>query len=176
MRKRVIIGAIAVVGIGVGVYVLSQPKRGSVEWHKSEYLKFASGGSQIGKWICDYGPEALAQRLEKLRDQHIVRHRDALVRLGYLARTTLVVSNAAVDDIADRVLVNMCDFYPLPPRRWEPKNVDYQFFSYEKGTNFIEIFCNKDDVREWQRVIAKADVNDTTWNEITFQANSLDEN
>ena len=37
VRKRLVIGAMAVVVIGVIAFVLSQPKDGTVEWHKREY-------------------------------------------------------------------------------------------------------------------------------------------
>jgi hypothetical protein len=39
MKKRIFIGAIAVVVIGVGAYVLSQRKEGTVEWHKEQWVK-----------------------------------------------------------------------------------------------------------------------------------------
>jgi hypothetical protein len=37
VRKRIAIGLLAVVVIGVLVFWVSQPKPGSVEWHKREY-------------------------------------------------------------------------------------------------------------------------------------------
>ena len=38
MLRRFTIGLLAVVVIGVMAFILSQPKRGSIEWHKREYL------------------------------------------------------------------------------------------------------------------------------------------
>jgi hypothetical protein len=46
VRKRLVIGAIAAVLIGVAAYILSQPKKGTVEWHKSAYLKELEGFGQ----------------------------------------------------------------------------------------------------------------------------------
>jgi hypothetical protein len=37
VRKRVIIGVLAMIGVGVLVFVLSQPKKGSAEYHIREY-------------------------------------------------------------------------------------------------------------------------------------------
>lgn len=39
VRKRLVIGAIAAVVIGVAAYVLSQPRKGTVEWHRRGYLR-----------------------------------------------------------------------------------------------------------------------------------------
>ena len=38
VRKRIIIGLLAFLVIGVVVFFVSQPKKGSVEWHKRAYL------------------------------------------------------------------------------------------------------------------------------------------
>ena len=39
MRKRLVIAAIAVAALtGIAAYVLSQPRQGTVEWHKKEYF------------------------------------------------------------------------------------------------------------------------------------------
>jgi hypothetical protein len=37
VRKRIAIAVLAIIGVGVLAYVVSQPKKGSVEWHKREY-------------------------------------------------------------------------------------------------------------------------------------------
>src|SRR5687768_12494047 len=39
MRKRIVIGVIVAVVMGVAVYVFTEPRKGSVEWHKREYIK-----------------------------------------------------------------------------------------------------------------------------------------
>jgi hypothetical protein len=38
VRKRIVIGLLILSVIGTAVFFFSQPKRGSVEWHKREYL------------------------------------------------------------------------------------------------------------------------------------------
>ena len=38
MRWRIAIAVLAVLGIAGAVYVGTQPKKGTVEWHKREYL------------------------------------------------------------------------------------------------------------------------------------------
>jgi hypothetical protein len=176
MRKGIVIGAVAAVVIGAAGYGLWEPGHGGVEYHKAEYLKVRSGPGRVGQWISEYGPEALVERLDRVAARRRAEHRDALVKLGYLARTMIVVSNAPVD-VVSRVLHRRCMFDPLPPRLGlEPTNADWQFFSYERGTNFIEIFCVNDDVREWQRAIGKADVDEKTWDEMVLKASSVDAN
>jgi hypothetical protein len=177
MRKRIAIGVIAAVVIGAAGYALREPEHATLEYHKAEYLKVRSGPGCVGEWIREYGPEALAERLDRVAARRMARHRDVLIKLGYVARTMIVVSNAPVEDVVSRVLHRRCMFDPLPPRLGlEPKNIDWEFFSYAEGTNFIEIFCVNDDVREWQRAIGKADVDEKTWNEMVFEACSVDAN
>lgn len=42
MRKRIAIGLVAAVAIGVLTMILLRPKQGSVEWHQREYLSAAN--------------------------------------------------------------------------------------------------------------------------------------
>src|SRR5688572_12528176 len=88
MRKRLIIGAIAVVVIGVATYVLSRPKEGTVEWYKREYVR-AMGEAYGTKW---YTPiENLYFRLLNKPRRSRILSREAIAHLkrGEEARLTL---------------------------------------------------------------------------------------
>jgi len=101
MRKRLVMGAVAAVVIGVTVYFLSQPKKGTVEWHKKEYLK-AADRLAVNTW--KYKLKRVYRRIAKRPppgswDADAYRsdvkvfeqHQASLVRLGYLqeARVSL---------------------------------------------------------------------------------------
>src|SRR5688500_7864821 len=89
VRKRLVIGAIAAMLIGVAAYVLSQPKEGTLEWHKREYK---SHMRRIG------GERTLFDRirsefgLPRRPDRHL-EHRRALIDLGYLEERNIILTN-----------------------------------------------------------------------------------
>jgi hypothetical protein len=109
MHKRVFIGVVAAVVVGAVAFVLSQPKKGSVEWHKSEYLAAANrlaenrfydrlkrtfyraAGKTPGK------PQT--PRVETRNAVRIEEHRKALVQLGYLVENQFALKYRAVDQI-----------------------------------------------------------------------------
>src|SRR5687768_7010495 len=102
MRNRLIIGLLANVVIGVVAFVVSQPKEGSLEWHKKE-LRWgvdhfagrtftARCRSLLGRvrtqWRWQIDPDeghALAEKLDK--------HRAALIEMGYLVERSFATSN-----------------------------------------------------------------------------------
>ena len=101
MRKRLVMGAVAAVVIGVTVYFLSQPKKGTVEWHKKEYLK-AADRLAVNTWKHKLKRVAFRVTGRLLRDswdadayrsdvKAFEQHQASLVRLGYLqeARVSL---------------------------------------------------------------------------------------
>jgi hypothetical protein len=102
LSSRSVIGAIAVVVIGVVVYFLSQPREGTVEWHKREYLKALERLSQ-NTWKDKLQrvyrrvvrrPQPLGESGRFLSDFIAVeRHLDSLVRLGYLQRERVSLTN-----------------------------------------------------------------------------------
>jgi hypothetical protein len=101
VKKRLIIGAIAVVVIGVAVYFLSQPKEGTVEWHKRQYLKAFERITQT-TWkdklqrvyrriLRQPPPDSEAFRSDGEAFDH---HLASLVRFGYLQETRVSLTNA----------------------------------------------------------------------------------
>ena len=98
MRKRVIIGVLAIIGAGFLLFVLSQPKKGSSEWHQREFR--AAYDRLTGRTWLDrvrgfcrrvlglrippmgkYERNSLCDRLD--------RHEKALIDLGFLKKRTL---------------------------------------------------------------------------------------
>src|SRR5258705_9389676 len=113
MRKRIVIGVVAIIGVGVLGYVVLQPEPGSVEWHKREYLaawkrsQQEDWRSRLATFLRDKTPVTPPNSLSpdekerKLLDEKIMSHRTALRRLGYLTEKWVALSNssdAAWDD------------------------------------------------------------------------------
>ena len=115
MRKRIVIGVIAAVVIGVAAYVLSklsQPRNGSVEWHKAKYMKCfrrMHGNTvwerteRLAKRFVGIAPVTNTQTKGQLRAETEARyHLSALVRLGYLAERRYVITNRSLNDVLGR--------------------------------------------------------------------------
>ena len=102
MRKRIVIGVLAPIGVGVLVFVVSQPKKGTVEWHKKEYSALID---QIyGRRFVDRAREFIErntgwckrrnwQRQELALRMKAEVHRLALVETGDIAPRFFAVSN-----------------------------------------------------------------------------------
>ena len=152
MRKRIVIALIAVVAIGLGAYVtflLSGPKRGSVEYHKREFLRARHWG-MADEGMYRYGPgEWMSARLDK-KNNRLARHQNALINLGYLEERTVVVRNPFRD-----VLANMLKHLSTN----SIEGVDEDFCNLQtKGTNVFRIVVVKGDASTWERLIREADV------------------
>ena len=85
-------GVLVAVAIGVAAYVLSQPRRATVEYHKKEYLEAHEMGP-VAEWITLHAPMAVHDLLWTPRKKRIDFHRNALLELGYLAQREFSVSN-----------------------------------------------------------------------------------
>jgi hypothetical protein len=110
MRKRVVTGAIAVVVIGVAAYVLSQPKKGTVEWHKANYMKCFNRMWGNTLW---WRTERIARRVAGLPPpakpdpraaNEALSHLSALVELGYLSERRYAITNRSLNDVLGRTL------------------------------------------------------------------------
>jgi hypothetical protein len=89
MRWRIAIAVLAVIGIAAAVYLGTQPKKGSVEWHKREYenhmQRLAGKRTLFDRIRSVFG---LARR----PDRHM-EHRRALIDLGYLEEREIILTN-----------------------------------------------------------------------------------
>lgn len=104
VRKRLIIGAVAVVVIGVAAYLVSQPKEGTVEWHKREYRRACERlyrNTLIDKVraICGrvirIGPRSTEKEPEIIR-----HHEQALIKARYFSERKFALTNDATDVMA----------------------------------------------------------------------------
>ena len=96
MRKRLLVGAIAVAVFSVAVSFAFRPRKGSVQWHKKEYLKAADRLSEntlkhklqriafrVTGWLLRDSWDANAYRSDA---KTLEQHQASLVQLGYLAK------------------------------------------------------------------------------------------
>ena len=102
MRTWIVIGAGAMVAVGMLAFVVSQPKRGSVEWHKREYHAIRVDGAERDPDLSErvrqvYGRvvRRMAPRLTEAERHALVNemdgHQKALVELGFLVTREVVV-------------------------------------------------------------------------------------
>lgn len=152
MRKRVGIAVIAVVILGLFLYVLSQPKKGSVEWHKRAYLaawkrlNLDDWRSRFARFLNDKAslkPDSLypSESERGLLTEKIASHRRALVRLRYLTEKVIVVSDAPDDSLVQSM--------PEWPEKDSPF-LDFEFIS-DKGTNGVLITGPVTSIEPWEK-------------------------
>src|SRR5688572_25771289 len=164
MRKRLVIGAIAVVVIGVAAYFIWEPGKERIEFHKERYLRCAMSMSHTNREtvIERNAPASLRLAMWRFTERRRKHHRGALIRLGYLAEVTLVPSNTATGTVMNRVYMSLWGISGYEPRLI-PEKVDPSFFEWENEANLCRIICLRTDVDAVQRAFAAADVDDATW-------------
>ena len=147
MRWRIAIAVLIVIGIAGAVYVGTEPRKGTVEWHKRGYL--GQFHSPIRQWIVEHTPDRMSQAIETSRYRRMEHHWAALVRLDFIRETLVVVSNSPASVISKVI-----------PEKVKPCD-DLRFFSYELGTNSISLWCTEERIGAWQDLIRQADVPET---------------
>lgn len=107
MRKRIVIGFLAVVMIAGTAFFILQPKLGTLDWHKREYVKASDlmyGDRTVDTFwrlkekiagrnltqIERIGPDEFEAAAVKMQG-----HRTALIACGYLIEQSFVTTNAA---------------------------------------------------------------------------------
>ena len=103
MRKRIVIGAIAAVVIGVGVYVLALPRKGTVEWHSARYLALLTEDSWAQglrrMWERLGGRRAVLRKPPERVFKELQLHEKALVKLGYFEERRFLVFNGRAEGV-----------------------------------------------------------------------------
>jgi hypothetical protein len=147
VRKRVAIGLPVIVAMGVLAFLVSGPKRGTVEYHKRKYVAACDV-----KW---------KQRWEAIRssimreDQRGVRfdvagmkqHEGELLRLGYLAQREFAVSNRSIDAVMSHIA------------GWVVRSPNEQFYRYTTpATNRVMIVAAKEDMPKIEELVRQGDV------------------
>jgi hypothetical protein len=156
--KRLVIAAVVMAVITVAAYVVSQPRKGTVEYHQKAYFE---GHGPIRQWLVAHGPERISEAIVMRGRRRLQHHRQALIRLGYLAEPTFTVSNAPPETVLSRIRPSWCSF----GRSLDllPEEVDVSYYHAVAGTNFVTICCIQKDVDLYKSAISKADVTEAMW-------------
>jgi len=147
MRKRIAIAIVAVLVVSVGVYlvsVFSGPKRGTVEWHKREYLDARMAG---GKWI-ELAPGFVEQWYVGRQVERAEFHFHALVQRGYLTSREFSVSYATPVDVEAAVIPRVSRF---GSNSW--------FVDVSRSeSNTVKVTAPHGILKEVEELVRKADV------------------
>src|SRR5688500_6271167 len=92
VRKRIVIGLLGIVVIGAVAFFVSQPKKGTVEWHKREYLK-ANHWGIVDEGVFRYASQKRQNARFERKRERIESNRRALIELGYLEERSVIVYN-----------------------------------------------------------------------------------
>lgn len=117
MRKRIVIGLLALVVIAGLAFFVSQPKKGSVEWHKREYLAawdrieektWSDRVRRVYQRVMNVpeGTSRSASDKFHLAAESADQHLAALVRLGYLKTIRVDVTNREISHVSGVAVYN----------------------------------------------------------------------
>jgi hypothetical protein len=155
VRKRVIISLITVVVAGLGIYVFAQPREGTLEWHKKEYL--AAMESTMGPSGWDTVIERCSAMVGRRIDT-VARHNRAfdvhaaeLEGLGYLERRWFVVSNEPLPVVQAAEKASR-DVVAKNQRRFARFT-----WGIIQGTNIVGLIATREDMTKWAELIRQAD-------------------
>ena len=108
MRKRIVIGVIAAVAIEVGVYVLTLPKKGTVEWHSARYVALLTEDSWAERisqmWERLRGRRGVLRRPPERVFKELQLHEKALVKLGYFEERRFLVFDGRAEGVMTRAI------------------------------------------------------------------------
>ena len=145
MRKRIIIGLLAVVLIGVVAFFLSQPKKGSVEYHIEAY-RDAERRSGEDETLADRIREMLNDARGQQGSYEIGgqrEHERALIGLKYLEERTFVVSNETPGNVCSAVY-----------RAMLARGTNREFFRASVwGTNGVKVVTVKSNMPTDEEVV-----------------------
>ena len=155
MRWRIAIAVLAVIGIAGAVYVGTQPKKGTVEWHKTQYLKILERVSQ-NTWKDKLQrayrrvarlPQPLGES-DKLFSDVIAlqRHQGSLIQLGYLQCVRVFLTNPVSNDVEINGYIG--------------RNADARHFIDIRidGLRVVQIIAPTSDLSRIEAAIRQADV------------------
>jgi len=148
--KRLIIGAIVLMVIGVAAYFLSEPKQGSVEWHKREFLRAQHWGI-AEEGIYRFGSRRwMSARIDE-KTSRMTYHQNALIKFGYLEERPVVLYNRSVFDVLTNLIV-ILDTNAM-------EHLSEEFLDFQTpDTNVLRVIAIKRDIDTWEQLIRKADM------------------
>ena len=149
MRKRIIIGLVA--AIGVVVFLVSGPKRGTVEWHKREYLaeldRLHGKESLVKRFVRGiYEWTGLGQPIGQT-DRGVVAQENALIKLGYLERREFILTNLPTGNAVQAIGREAATAIPGLCR-----------ITTGEKTNVVVVTALREDMPKWDVLIRKLDV------------------
>lgn len=161
MRKRIIIGLLAVVVIGVVAFYISQPKKGSVEWHAREYeglLRRIEGKTLKHRCARVWAairrasvPPPLTFKERQALLKELSKQQRIVIRCGYLIERRFVITNYDARVLEARM-----------SREWNsslPSNrVYHTWLAGARGADILVVVGQPKDMPFWEKMIGKADV------------------
>ena len=154
MKKRLVIGAIAVVVIGVATYVLSRPKQGTVDWHKGRFdhrMRQSAGGTFRFLALRLFNRRGLAalRRAPNYIDASMQLDPDyeALLRLGFLVKNNYRFTNQTVN-VDGRWIGQVY-------KSLSEESAHFSSFGIWDGKLFV--IAPREDISVWERFIAAED-------------------
>jgi hypothetical protein len=158
MRKRLVIGAIGAVVIGVAAYVLSQPRKGTVEYHRAQYsvlIREAEDKTlharsvRLMNGVFGTKFRSRSDRFELARRMEV--EQENLLRLGYLVETNYCFTNIALDTDARWIRDGVYDFISRE-EAWLSS-----FGRAEGNSNVLVVTAPRRVIPIWERFIAEVD-------------------
>ena len=164
VRKRIIIGLLAAVVIGVLAFFLSQPKKGSVEWHKREYLAARK------RLFNDTWPDRMRGFYHKITKTPSSRRQisaaesneltrrmqeswESLVTLGYMKRHEFYLAH----QLKSRAhLLEKGALTQFPP------DAIWSVGAGEGFENLLVVYATSNDLPKWRKLVGRFDVPDRT--------------
>jgi len=145
--RKWVAGGVALVVVGVSTYLLLQPRKGSVEYHKSEYLRLWNSRSGLDRWIMQKSTRQIVGWRLRQNSKYREFHVEALKELGYLETGVFVVSNRP-GDLIEKVLDGA----------FGRTNMAHDFiFIGECGSNTLTVVHPHEERHLWQQVVSEAD-------------------
>jgi hypothetical protein len=163
VRKRMVIGSLATVMIGVVVLMISQPKEGTVERHKREYLAAIDRiiAKDVGNRFTGFAARRTGMPLlldttgAELQPDiaALETHKKVLCDSGVLAERTFLLTNLPPAQMALMAAGGA-------RRIVDPKRMRFVVFKADPNwaTNQLTVVCARGDIVKFEELIRKADV------------------
>jgi len=159
VRKRIIIGLVAVLVIGVAAFFVSQPERGTVEWHKREYL--ATLNKLFGRrWVdgvwshldkAGVRRETLSSEDKDELELRLARHQRALIDLGFLVERQFPVNNVSASSVQREIS------WTWLSRLGEERTLFTWLRANPETNNAVRVIGRAEDMPFWERLIGEFD-------------------
>lgn len=149
MRKRAKVSvSLCIAALAVTAAALTGPPKGTVEWHKREYVRARNGSQVVGVFQEVRKTITGRSASQPLDIERIRTHLTALVKLGYLEERMFCVSNRPPEDVIDTLLHTLSIPNELS---------DFGGMS-DIGTNSITVIGLRENMFKWEKLIREADL------------------